>query len=146
MGNGAGGNQGGYGGGYMGGFGGMPQSAFIHWNSKVFDEKHGTDNKEYQYNGSTGGSVWVKTVRDYFIGKCPDAELMLKWAEQCPAEITNEDVDNCGYGTVVHPTVLSGHVWAWLKAVLREQAMTMFLTAPKRNGLAAWRALCKYVS
>ena len=90
--------------------------------------------------------MWVKTVRDYFIGKCPDAELMLKWAEQCPAEITNEDVDNCGYGTVVHPTVLSGHVWAWLKAVLREQAMTMFLTAPKRNGLAAWRALCKYVS
>jgi hypothetical protein len=62
---------------------------------------------------------WAHKVRNYWIGKCSDIELLLDWAEdQQHATLTQEAVKRCGLAIDADPVQVSERIWSWLQAPL----------------------------
>ena len=77
------------------------------------DAKLSTDNK-FSYDPKDT-QRWLTKVKNYFVGQCPDAELLLKWAEQHGhTEITQHEVAACK-GSLrldADPVQVSQAVWS----------------------------------
>ncbi len=106
-----------------------------------------TLNPLYRYNGVSGGDVWHQRIFDYLVSKCPDIEVLLRWAEkQDTALVTEGMIRSTQFMMEEAPVVLSGHIFGFLGACLDGDARTTFDSIPtrlcgSRNGLEAWRAL-----
>ena len=62
----------------------------VFWDTKLFDEKM-TLNPLYRYNGVSGGDVWHTRIFDYMVSKCPDIEVLLRWAEKQDMNLVTEN-------------------------------------------------------
>ena len=83
---------------------------------------------------------------DYLIGRAPDMDSLLRWAEyrnrqEDPKPITRKDVDMQVTVSGIDPSVLDGHLWAFLNLNLTNQAKDVFHNVPGVHGLEVWRRL-----
>ena len=110
--------------------------------TRLFDEKTAKDDK-YRYNGEDKGATWRHDVFDYMVSRCPDAELILKWAElQGSRTITREELKlGLPLAVEINAEVLAHHVWGFLQHCLTQSALRVFRNSEKRNGLDIWRQL-----
>ncbi len=119
---------------------GIPQS--INFHSMLFDEKTAKDDK-YKYNGEDKGMIWRHDVFDYIVSRCPEAEVILGWAEEQGSRAITRDELRAGIPVAVEmePEVLAHHVWGFLQHCLTHSALRTFRNSEKRNGLEVWRQL-----
>ena len=113
--------------------------------SKVFEEKIASM-KEKQYDGSKNGEVWRTDTMNYLIGRAPDIEGLLRWAEsrnlqQDPPPISRTEVNLQVTPNGVDPSVLDGHLWGFLNLNLTGQAKEIFNNVPTMHGLEVWRRI-----
>ena len=90
--------------------------------------------------------MWLKKVKNYFIGQCPDSELLLAWAEsKGNSEFTQAEVKACGPSLMLDadPVQVSQGIWSWLQMPLMGTGTpeTDFNNAETLNGLEVWRRL-----
>ena len=103
-----------------------------------------TDNR-YQYDPKDT-AAWLLKVKNYFIGQCPDAELLLAWAESHGhKELSSADVRACAESLCLDadPIQVSQGLWSWLQMPLLGTGIPEvdFNNAPTLNGLEVWRRL-----
>ena len=113
-----------------------------------YDERWNFDNKLAKealfYYDPKDTATWLTNVSNYFIGQCPDAELLLKWAQSFQhTELTQLEVKNCGLAIDADPVQVSQRIWSWLQIPLMGSGTTEldFNNAEKLNGLEVWRRL-----
>ena len=80
------------------------------------------------------------------IGRAPDMQSLLQWAEyrnrtENPLPIIRADVDAQVTVNGIDPTVLDGHLWAFLNLNLTGQAKELSNNVPSMHGLEVWRRL-----
>jgi len=121
--------------------------------SQLFDHKV-AQQPDFHYHGLEGGMAWRVKVRNYLVGKCPDCEVLLDWAEAHDGKITWHEIDYIGQSLPAHarveqdPRVIAGHVWTWLGLTVKGKAENVYNTGgPERvrNGLEAWRKLYAHI-
>ncbi len=114
----------------------------VTYHTRLLDEKTAKDDR-YKYNGEDNGNTWRHDVYNYIVSRCPEAEVILNWAEQRGAtEITREElVKGIGLAVEMEADVLSHHVWGFLQHGLSHSALQTFRNTEKRNGLEVWRSL-----
>ena len=91
----------------------------------------------YKYDPKDTAS-WAKKVRNYFVGQCPDAALLLDWAENRQhSRIDQEEVHDCGLAMEALPVQVSEQVWRWLQQPLMGAgtAETDYNNAQTLNGM-----------
>ena len=89
-------------------------------------------------------AAWLLKVRNYFIGKCPDLEYLLRWAESFQhKEITQAQVKDCGLALDVDPVQASQRIWTWLQLPLMGSGTPEldYNNAEALNGMEVWRCL-----
>jgi hypothetical protein len=89
-------------------------------------------------------AAWLKKVSNYFVGQCPDAELLLKWAQNHQnISFTQTEVKNCGLCLDADPVQVSQRIWSWLQIPLLGTGTTEvdFNNTETLNGLEVWRKL-----
>ena len=80
------------------------------WN---FDNKLAKESLFHYDQKST--AAWLKKVSNYFVGQCPDAELLLKWAQDHQnTSFSQTEVKNCGLALDADPVQVSQRIWSWL--------------------------------
>ena len=96
---------------------------------------------EKQFDGDKGGEKWRTDTMNYLIGRAPDIESLLLWAEHRsrqddPKPIHRNEVDTQATVNGIDPSVLDGHLWAFLNLNLTHQAKECLSTYPACMG---WR-------
>ena len=138
---GGGGDDGHYDAGHGQGRGGEERIIY----SKLFDDKV-AQSQEFQFSGGEGSLAekWRKTVRGYWISKCPGLLPILDWAEAAEERpITNAEIDqnlrNYVWMTELNVYRLSELIWGFLNMCLKGEAKDIFDGAGILDGLNAWR-------
>ena len=102
--------------------------------------------KERQLDGEKGGEKCRTDTMNYLIGRAPDIESLLLWAErrsrqEDPKPIHRNEVDSQVTVNGVDPSVLDGHIWAYLNLNITHQTKEVFDNVPSMRGLEVWRRL-----
>ena len=97
--------------------------------------------KEKQFDGDKGGEKWRTDTMNYLIGRDPDIESLLLWAEHRsrqddPRPIQRNEVDAQSTVNGIDPSVLDGHLWAFFNLNLRIRPKRCSITYP---ACTAWR-------
>ena len=116
--------------------------------NNMFDDKMAASDK-FSYGGGGGAASerWRKTIRGYWIAKCPVLQPLLDWAELFEqAEITPEAVQlmlmDEQYMIEAHSIDvlgLSTAIWGFLNTCLKGEAREVFDGANILDGLNGWR-------
>ena len=109
-----------------------------------YDNKLSTDVK-FQYDPKDT-KAWLAKVKNYFIGQCPDAELLLDHAEKKGNdELSQIEVKGLQQSLCLDadPVQVSQAIWSWLQMPLMGSGIpeTDLNNAEKPNGLEVWRCL-----
>ena len=102
--------------------------------------------KEKQFDGDKVGEKWRTDTMNYLIGRAPDIESLFLCAEHRsrqddPRPIQRNEVDAQSTVNGIDPSVLDGHLWAFLNLNLTHQAKEVFNNVPSMHGLEVWRRL-----
>lgn len=100
-------------------------------------------NASFKYD-ARDPAVWLKKVKNYFIGQCPDAEDLLEWAADAQhRQITQLEVRNCGLCLDADPVQISQKIWGWLQMPLLGSGTVEldYNNGETLNGIEAWRRL-----
>ena len=119
---------------------GIPPVVTFH--TRLFDEKATKDDK-YKYNGEDKGMTWRHDIFDYWVSRCPEAEVILTWAEREGSKAITREALRAGVPLAVEidPELLAHHIWGFLQHCLTQGALRTSRNAEKRNGLDVWRQL-----
>ena len=118
--------------------------------NKMFDDKMAASDK-FCYGGGEGaaGERWRKTIRGYWIAKCPVLQPLLDWAEVFEQkEITSEDIQlmlmyeqHMVEANAIDVIGLSQVIWGFLNTCLKGEAREVFDGADILDGLNGWRLI-----
>ena len=119
----------------------------VTWLTRLFDKKVASD-KDNKYDGHSGGERWHEKTGKFFIGECPDCELLLPWAQQkgkVPISKEMITVETQGWPLETDPNIISANMWSYFNLNLEGEAAEFFKAVPHRNGLEAWRMLTDHI-
>ena len=71
----------------------------------------------YQYD-SNDTPAWLKKVKNYFTGQCPDSKLLMDWAEQQGNNEIPQSTVKALAGSLcldADPVAVSQGMWSWLQ-------------------------------
>jgi len=119
----------------------------VTWRTNLFDAKVAVNDK-YRYNGVDKGDSWKRSIEGFFVGRCPQVEGMLQWAERQGTQVIDKNMIDAAHATgkfgimTEDYEVLAGHIWSFLQICCVDGAATIFQNCrPNLNGLEVWRAL-----
>ena len=121
---------------------GFGKGQMLSYNSKLFDAKFGQESKNQFDGGLKGGDAWKVLMKGYFVGKLPEIDSLLAWAEK---QSTNPITETMERSLELHfeecPRVLCHQLWAFFIFNLTGAARDIFLNAPEGNGFEVWRKI-----
>ena len=114
----------------------------LRFDSKVFETKTASENKNQYDGGDKGGESWKTLIRGYLLGRVPMMKWVLKWAE----DFGNNFIDPTHIQSLRNyldedPDVLNHLLWAFLNINLTAKAREIFCNVPDSQGLEAWRRI-----
>ena len=113
--------------------------------TRIFFDDKLAQNDVFKYR-SGGRQTWANGVRNFFIGRCSDARVFLRWAEDRGLQrIFLEDIRQADGLSMVDVDVmeLSQKIWAWLQLNLQgvDNMQNLFDNVEPLNGAELWRKL-----
>ena len=107
----------------------------------IFEEKVAID-PHFRYD-EKHKEEWLKTVKNYLVGKAYEMEAMLDWAEGFQLHpISPADVAGCDSAPImtnIAATRLDRELWSFLNLNLTGDAKMTFDNLPRLQGFEAWR-------
>ena len=70
----------------------------VTWRTNLFDAKVAVNDK-YRYNGVDKGDSWKRSIEGFFVGRCPQVEGMLQWAERQGTQVIDKTMIDDAHAT-----------------------------------------------